>query len=231
VINYALLIETKGNSTPDQFRAFVCAILWEAHSFFVKQEQQWATNVKTGWIMSCATEGKSPVNPEYSKSCYFVGFSLVIYLLLSILIILIVHFNVIIALSTMAVLRTHVLCAGFGMLGASIASIRKYYRVLITESTARHAGKPVQDTDWSLGWIYYYLTRPILGAVLGALSFTLSFVGFQVLAKHQSIEISHEGRYLLFALAVVSGFSVSHVLDRLEAISKQFFQAASRSDK
>ncbi len=192
------------------------------------QEQQWATNVKTGWIMS---EEKNSVDREYPKSCYFVGFSLVIYLLLSILTILIVHFNVVTVLRTMALLRIHLLCAAFGMLGASMASMRKYYRVLITESTSRQVGKPVQATDWSLGWIYYYLTRPILGAVLGALSFTLSFVGFQILAKHQSIQISDEGRYLLLGLAVVSGFSVSHVLDRLEAISKQFFQAASRSDK
>jgi len=39
-----------------------------------------------------------------------------------------------------------------------------------------------------------------------------------------TVEISNEGKYLLFALAFVSGFAVSHILDRLEALAKKIFQ-------
>ncbi len=108
-----------------------------------------------------------------------------------------------------------------------MASIRKYYKYLISHSTALINNKECVPMDWSLGWVYYYLTRPILGAVLGAITFTLSFIGFQILSDAQQIEISGKGKNLLFALAFVSGFSVSHVLDRVEAISRQIFKSSS----
>lgn len=180
--------------------------------------------------MSTTEEKNDRVIAAYPKSCYFVGVSLVIYLLFAVLAILFIHLNLLPVLTIETLLRMHLMCGAFGMLGASVASIRKYYKVLITEATEKQSGKTVQKTDWSLGWVYYYLTRPLLGTVLGALSFTLSFIGFHVLANQPTIEISANGRYALFALAVVSGFSVSHVLDRLEEVSRQIFQSASRSN-
>ena len=82
-----------------------------------------------------------------------------------------------------------------------------------------------------MGWLYYYLTRPVLGAILGALTFTLSYVGFHVLSSVRTDQVSNEGKNLLFAVAFVSGFSVSHVLDRLEAVSRQIFQPGRGSGK
>src|SRR3990170_529995 len=126
--------------------------------------------------MSTTEEKNDRVIAAYPKSCYFVGVSLVI--------------NLLPVLTIETLLRMHLMCGAFGMLGASVASIRKYYKVLITEATEKQSGKTVQKTDWSLGWVYYYLTRPLLGTVLGALSFTLSFIGFHVLANQPTIEIS-----------------------------------------
>jgi hypothetical protein len=117
------------------------------------------------------------------------------------------------------------MCGAFGMLGAAVAAIRKYYRTLITESTARAANRPVTPSVWDFGWMFYYLTRPLLGSILGSLTYTLSFVGFQVLATSTDIQISSNGKYLLYALSFMAGFSVSQALDRLNALAKQVFHS------
>jgi hypothetical protein len=167
----------------------------------------------------------APVASRPPKACYLVGGVLLVYLALAVTFVLVVHANVVEWLSGTWLLRAHAMCAGFGMMGSSIASMRKYYRALITDSVNSRSGNKVQTAFWDFGWVYYYLTRPLVGGVLGALSFTLSFVGFQALAKPSEMEISNQGRYLLFALAFVAGFSVSHVLDRLNSVSKQIFKA------
>lgn len=144
---------------------------------------------------------------------------------ISVAMIVCVHLDIWPAFSKTHMLRSHVMCGSFGMLGATLAAMRKFYRTLITESTAKAASKPVIPAIWDFGWVYYYLTRPVLGGILGALTYTLSFVGFHVLAAQPDVKMSAEGRYLLCALSFVSGFSVSHALDRLNVLAKQFFQA------
>lgn len=166
---------------------------------------------------------------EYPIACRVVGVLLIVFLFIAVAIIFVAHLNCIEVLAQSDLLRSHVICGAFGMLGASIASVRKYYQYLITYSTAKATGRSNQSMDWSLGWVYYYLTRPILGSVLGALAYLLSFIGFQVLAGSNSLEISNKGKYLLFAVSFVSGFSVSHVLDRVDAVSKQIFQTTQKS--
>jgi len=153
----------------------------------------------------------------------FVGIVLVIYLLLSSFFIIAVHINYFESLNNFTFLRAHIFCGLFGMLGATVAAMRKYYKYLITIDNTNVEENNVTH-DWSFGWVYYYLTRPILGAVLGALTYLLSFLGFQILSDSNNLSISNEGSYLLFSLAFISGFSVSHALDRLEDISKQIFQ-------
>jgi hypothetical protein len=143
---------------------------------------------------------------------------------LAVVIVFLVHLNILGWITRSPLLRAHVLCGAFGMLGSSMAAIRKYYRALITESTSAASGLAAPRLAWDFGWVFYYLTRPILGAILGALSFTLSFVGFHVFAKPTQIEISNEGRYLLFALAFISGFAVSHALDRLNSVARELLQ-------
>lgn len=113
------------------------------------------------------------------------------------------------------------------MLGATVAAMRKYYNVLITDVTEVPGGGFKTYSNWSIGWVYYYATRPVLGFILGALTFTLSFIGVQVLAKPADVDISKEGRYLLFGIAFLSGFAVSHVLNRLEALAREIFKSKS----
>ena len=50
--------------------------------------------------------------------------------------------------------------------GATLATMRKYYGVLIADAVRDGHVQSV----WSVGWVYYYLTRPLLGSVLGGLS-------------------------------------------------------------
>ena len=159
----------------------------------------------------------------YPPTCYVVGILLIVFLLLSASIIIIVHLDVFAFLKSAGLLRAHVMCGGFGMMGAALAAIRKYYKALITERTALATCQVLPPTDWTLGWVYYYLARPLMGGILGALSFTLSYVGVQVLVKPAASSISVEGQFVLYAIAFVAGFSVTHVLDRLEAVAKQTF--------
>lgn len=155
--------------------------------------------------------------------CYFVGIVLVAYLVVAVLLIVAVHVNFFRALANFQLLRTHVICGGFGMLGAAMATTRKFYRILITETTNLAIGSSTPKAIWDFGWVFYYVTRPVLGGILGALSFTLSFVGFNILAS-SDVDISSEGRFLLFGVAFISGFSVSQMLDRLNGMAKQLFK-------
>ena len=182
-----------------------------------------------GITMANSGIDKRKEDQEYPIACYVVGILLIVYLFIGVSVILTVYLNYSNVLAHSDLLRSHVICGAFGMLGAAIASIRKYYQYLITYSTAKASGRSVQPMDWSLGWVYYYLTRPILGSVLGALAYLLSFIGFHVLADSPSLDISNKGKYILFTVAFVSGFSVSHVLDRVEAVAKQIFQADQKS--
>jgi hypothetical protein len=158
-----------------------------------------------------------------------VGIALLVYLVIASCSILVIHLDALSFLASSGLLRAHAMCAAFGMLGATVAAMRKYYRTLITQSTARAAGQPAPPNDWTFGWLYYYGTWPLLGGVLGALVYTLSFVGIQILVSGKQIEISSEGRYLLFALSFLSGFAVTHVLDALEAIARKVFRARNDS--
>jgi hypothetical protein len=172
-----------------------------------------------------SVDQKIPPTHGFPKPCYVVGIALLLYLVIAMAAILVIHLDTLSVLVNSRLLRAHSMCAAFGMLGATVAAIRKYYRTLITETTARAAGQPTPPNDWTFGWLYYYVTRPLLGGVLGALVYTLSFVGIQILVNPKQIEISSEGRYLLFALSFLSGFAVSHVLDALEAIARKLFRA------
>lgn len=167
---------------------------------------------------------------RHPAGCYVVGGVLPLCLLAAAFSIVAVHLRWPTIVQASLMLRAHTMCALFGMLGATLAAIRKYYRALISEATAFAKGEQSPLTNWGWGWLYYYMTRPLLGAVLGALSFTLSYIGLQLLAKPSDIQISTQGRYLLVALSFVSGFSVSHVLDRLDAVSRQVFKRTSQED-
>jgi len=160
-------------------------------------------------------------------ACYFVGGLLLCFLVAAIAFGIAMHLGWPEIFCRSGLLKAHGMCAIFGMIGATLAAMRKYYQALITEETDATKGQPSEKINWGWGWQYYYVTRPLLGAILGALSFTLSYVGIQILAKPSDIQLSNHGRYLLFGLALVSGFSVSHVLNRLNSVAKQVFKASS----
>jgi len=175
--------------------------------------------------MISSAEGDQPGGFTHRPAiCYCVGIVLIVYLLASVFLVVAVHVNLFGDFGRFQLLRAHVMCGGFGMLGAAMATARKYYQILITESTNRANKKPTPVVIWDLGWSFYYLTRPILGGILGALSYTLSFVGFNALSTMPDVGISKEGHLLLYGLAFVSGYAVSQVLDRLNTIAKQLFQ-------
>ena len=156
--------------------------------------------------------------------CYILGVVLIAYLILSGILIVLIHLNVYEQLLQFQLLRVHLLCGSFGMLGASMAAIRKYYRRLITEEEALKSGEEISPFDWRWGRIFYYSSRPLLGAALGAIIYTLTSGGFLVIAESSSIKISSEGRYLLYGISFLCGFSVSQVLDRLGELSDQIFK-------
>lgn len=118
------------------------------------------------------------------------------------------------------ILRAHMMCGSFGMLGASMASLRKLYKSLITESTAKSRGTPFAPLTWDFGWVLYYITRPMLGAILGASSYLLGYVGFQILTGPVDVNVSNHGTHLFYTIALLCGFSASQALDRMHTAAK-----------
>jgi hypothetical protein len=161
--------------------------------------------------------------------CYWIGISLVVYLIASLFLIVSIHINLLVQLTNFQLLRAHLMCGSFGMLGAAMAATRKFYHFLITESVNKTNETYVPKIIWDFGWTFYYVTRPILGGILGSLSYTLSFVGVNILTSSGDGLISKQGHYLLYGLAFISGFSVSQVLDRLNAVAKQVFKSRPES--
>jgi len=168
-------------------------------------------------------EGKNPWQG------YFIGLLLFCYLIVGAGAAISIHLNYFNVTKASTLLRNHLFCASFGFTGATIALIRKYYKAWITRSAAilTESNPPFQD--WSFGWIYYYIVRPWLGATLGAFVFMLSLIGFNVLQSADKVTMmSEEGKMLLFALAFLTGYSVSDVLDRLSDTSEQLFKKKER---
>jgi hypothetical protein len=176
-------------------------------------------------------KGTKSATLKYPKRCIVLGLLLIAYAVTAVGVIVIVHLKFVDFGRSGELLRTHVMCGGFGMLGASLATIRKYYKALITDVTLMLQGATSGFSVWTLGWIYYYITRPILGGLLGALTYTLSYVGFRILATSTNIEISAEGKYALYGVSLLAGYSVSHVLDVMSAVSKQVFRGIWEQEK
>jgi hypothetical protein len=93
---------------------------------------------------------KRKEDQEYPIACYVVGTLLVVYLFIGVSVILAVHLNYSKVLAHSDLLRSHIICGAFGMVGAAIASIRKYYQYLITYSSTKTTGRSNKPMDWSL---------------------------------------------------------------------------------
>jgi len=163
-------------------------------------------------------------------SCYIIGAVLGLCLIATPVVIIVLHLDLIPGLSESPVLRAHVLCGAFGLLGASIATIRRYYHALITEERGPHTDGHHRPIVWGYGYLVYYVSRPVLGAILGPLVYMLSFIGLQVMVAADRIDISTEGRMLMYAIAFVAGYAVSDVMDRVEAISRNMFKPTQQDE-
>ena len=165
-----------------------------------------------------------------ARIAYLVGVVLAAYLASAVVGIVLIRSGHPAFLSEDSLLRAHFMCGGFGFLGASLHAIRKYYQALISHS------RPVPPTgvtipNWSFGWVYYYLIRPFMGGILGSLVYMLSYVGLQLLANPKELLPSSQGTVLLYALALVAGYGVSPLLDRLEGIGRKIFKNGQRPGK
>lgn len=154
---------------------------------------------------------------------YITGLALIVYIIVSVALLLLIACEIIEFKPEHIFLRTNFICAIMGALGATTAAIRKYYKYLIISSEEEKDNVTSKLSQWSFAWTYYYLTRPILGSLLGALSYLFSYIGVGILSSAEKVDLSAKGIYFLYAFAFLSGFSVSHVLDRLENVSKQIF--------
>lgn len=162
------------------------------------------------------------------RSASVVGGYLVASLIVGALLVLVIHLNWIPKICTEPMLRAHFICAAFGVMGASMAAMRKLYRagithdVLLAQKIDCEATNPIKS--WGTWWVYYFVTRPIYGGFLGALVFLLSNVSLQIMSQAGGEVLSPQGRYILFGVACLSGYSVSHVLDHLSNASKKVFK-------
>lgn len=162
--------------------------------------------------------------PKQPVARYLIGFALLAYLLLAAVLIVVFHLNIISIINDHQFLRANLICGAFGMLGSSVAAIRKYYRWLITESQMQKAGKEISPLDWSWGWIYYYICKPLIGYVLGAMIYTLTAVSLKIFSEPILVGVSTEGRCLLYGISFLAGYSGGSMLDRLEYVSEQLFK-------
>jgi len=146
----------------------------------------------------------------------WIGLVIVAYVLLSILTLVLTHADVL-PLERRQLLRAHVMCAAFGMLGAAVRLARKYYKTLITTG---------QATTFTYGWLVYYVARPPIGAIVAAMLYLLTFVGVRIMTHGGNSEISQEGRMILFGAAFLAGYGASDALNRIEAASSRLFSSA-----
>ncbi len=163
-------------------------------------------------------------------TCYIIGAVLGLCLLGVPVVIIVLHLDLIPGLSKAPLLRAHAFCGAFGLLGASIVTLRRYYQALITEDMGPPADGQHRPIVWGFGWLVYYISRPVLGAILGALVYMLSFIGLQVMVAADRIDISTEGAMLMYGIAFVAGYGVSNVMDRVEAISRNVFKPAPKDE-
>ncbi len=160
---------------------------------------------------------------KYPKRVIVICSLQIFFLILAGVLLLLISGDFIQIYSASPEIKNQLLCGLLGFIGALIASMRKFYRVLITYSSKCKNDSCSEELDLSIGWLYYYISRPLLGAFLGIFSVILVKLGFKVLLENKSQNISNEGSLLLFTISLLSGFSVSHVLNQLEAIAKQIF--------
>ena len=153
-----------------------------------------------------------------------IGILLLAYFAFAIALLVAIHLVNFPLLEKHTLFRSHLVCMAFGMLGAVIASIRRYYHALITEEVSGREHSRALTLTWGYGCLYYYITRPLLGGVLAALVYMLSFVGVQVMVTAKDLQFKTEGLLILYAVAFLAGFSVTDVLNRIETVATSIFR-------
>jgi hypothetical protein len=135
------------------------------------------------------------------------------------------HVHALVDLNTFPDLRAHLVAGGFGSLGATLVAFRKFYQSVLTDETAAAFGEQPTPTAWGLGWLIYYAGRPLVGGILGALVYMLSFLGLQVMTVADSITLSGQGTLVLYSAALAAGSSSSLMLDLIGDLASKVFSA------
>ena len=169
---------------------------------------------------SICTQGFKP-----TATCYAILAGLVIYFLIAITAIVVVGLDIFEFIAKRQLFKAHIMCGGIGMLASSMFMIRKYYKAMESMGESPDSTQPQPAT--ALGSLVLYLSRPAFGTVLGASVYMLGYIGIHKVVRGDSIELSQSGMMVLYALAAVAGFAVTHLLDRMSAIAERIFGSKS----
>lgn len=104
-----------------------------------------------------------------------------------------------------------------GLLGAAVFAFRGFYQSVGPQNPQNPRYQ--YDPNWTL----WYISRPIMGAFLGAFSYAVLRGGVATFGGAASSSAGPHAAY--FAVAFLAGFSVTEVLDWTHAAARRIFNA------
>lgn len=121
------------------------------------------------------------------------------------------------AIEKWRLLRMVVYCFAFGGIGGTTYSIYGLYK---------HTAKG----DFDRNYIYWYVFRSLLGAVLGLVSYFLIQGGLFAFAQDASKD-AFQAKAMLAGTAFLAGFSTNQFVDKLKELSKTLWGVGSHKDR
>jgi len=105
--------------------------------------------------------------------------------------------------------KTLIYVAASGGLGATTYAIRGYYQAHIND-------------EFDLKYTWWYIFRPLLGVVVGVVSYFLLVGGLLSLSRDSEIDYGRS-RMLYVGIAYLAGFSFTQFTNKLVDVAKTFF--------
>lgn len=96
-----------------------------------------------------------------------------------------------------------------GLVGCGVYCLRSLYKQFCVEKY------------WDNRWIVWHAIRPVVAAIMGAVSFLIIKVGFLLLFAPESGTYRHYGAYII---AFIAGLNVSNFIQRMEIIAQYLTQ-------